>query len=218
MAVANFIFIFNYCYFQRIEDSKRKKNPIEKIICKVYEKMYHICYGWMHYCCLIVGHIPSNHIRHFLYRYVFLMDIQKDTCISGGCEFRSPWNIHIRKAVIQEKCILDGRGSIYIDDDVVFGSGVHVWTQEHDVNDPYFRVLEHNSQPVVIKKRAWICSDSTILPGVLIEEGAVLASRAVATKNCESFGVYAGIPAKKIGLRNCKLLYELTGKPHWHFY
>ena len=127
------------------------------------------------------------------------MDIKENTCISGGCEFRSPWNIHLKKCVIQANCILDGRSSIYVDDNVVFGTGVHIWTQEHDVNDPLFRVLEKNSQPVIINNRAWICSDSTILPGVIIGEGVVLASRAVATKNCEAYGIYAGLPAKRIG-------------------
>lgn len=146
------------------------------------------------------------------------MDMDKKACISGGCEIRSPWNVHLKKCVIQANCILDGRSSIYVGDNVVFGTGVHVWTQEHDVNDPLFRVLENNSQPVIIMDRAWICSDSTILPGVIVGEGAVLASRAVATKNCEAYGIYAGLPAKKINERNHNLEYELTGKPHWHFY
>ena len=38
------------------------------------------------------------------------------------------------------------------------------------------------------------------------------------TKNCEAFGIYGGVPAKKIGTRTNKLEYQLNGKPTWHFY
>lgn len=93
-----------------------------------------------------------------------------------------------------------------------------IWTEEHDVNDKRFRVLEKNAQPVVIEKNAWICSDSTILPGVHIEEGCVLASKGCATKDCAAFGIFGGVPAKKIGDRNNEIDYELSGKSFYHFW
>ena len=146
------------------------------------------------------------------------MKITKRTVIYGGCEIRSPWNIKADNCVISTYCILDGRRGITIGDNVVFGGGVHIWTEEHDVNDPLFAVNFDNAQPVVIENHAWICSDSTILPGIHIGEGAVVATRAVVTKNCEAFGIYGGVPAKKIGTRTNKLEYQLNGKPTWHFY
>ncbi len=100
----------------------------------------------------------------------------------------------------------------------MLGSFVHIWTNEHSVDDPYFRVLAENKRPVIIEDRVWICSDSTILPGCTIHEGAVVASRACVTKDCEAYGVYGGIPARKIKERNHELKYELGGKPTWHFY
>lgn len=184
----------------------------------VYSFLEHYFYGWMRYCVILTGKIPSNRIRNLFYRVVFQMDITTKTVISGGCEFRSPWNIHANNCVIQANCILDGRSSIVIGDNVVFGTGVHIWTQEHDINDPYFRMNFENAQMVTIGERSWICSDSTLLPGVSVGVGAVVASGAVVTKNCDSFGIYAGIPAKKIGERNQDLQYVLSGKPHWHFY
>ena len=45
-----------------------------------------------------------------------------------------------------------------------------------------------------------------------------MASKAVVTKNIESFSINAGIPAKKIKDRNTDLKYELSGKPTWYFY
>lgn len=62
-----------------------------------------------------------------------------------------------------------------------------------------------------------MCSDSTILPGVKIGEGAVIAAKALVCKNCEPYGIYGGVPTKKISDRTRNLTYVLSGKPHWHF-
>lgn len=178
----------------------------------------HFMYGWMRYSIIITGKIPSYFFRNFLYRVVYNMQIAKKTVIAGGCEIRSPWNFKAGRCIIMNNCVLDARAGITIDDEVVLGQGVHIWTEEHDVDSPGFKVTESTRGNVSINKRAWICSDSTILPSIEIGEGAVLASRACATKDLESFGVYAGIPAKRIKERNKELDYMLPGRPHWSFY
>ncbi len=47
----------------------------------------------------------------------------------------------------------------------------------------------------------WIGANCTILDGVTIGDGAIIAAGAVVTKDVESFGIYGGIPAKKIKKR-----------------
>lgn len=199
-------------------NKESNRSGLKHILGKMYAYWNHYLYGWMRYCIILTGKIPSTHIRNWRYRFIFNMKITKRTVIYGGCEIRSPWNIKADNCVISTYCILDGRRGITIGDNVVFGGGVHIWTEEHDVNDPFFAVNFDNAQPVVIENHAWICSDSTILPGIHIGEGAVVATRAVVTKNCEAFGIYGGVPAKKIGTRTNKLEYQLNGKPTWHFY
>ena len=226
--IVNNVFLAIYCRLARMAEFYATPNALNRyswvkrkyisVIKYFYFHTYSFIYGWMRYCSLIVGIIPSNYVRKCFYKYIFAMKLTKKTVISGGCEFRSPWNIQLGNCVIQEKCLLDGRSGIVIGDNVVFGVGVHIWTQEHDVNDAYFAVNAEHSQSVIIKDYAWICSDSSILPGVVVEEGAVLASKALATKKCEAYGVYAGVPAKRISERNRDLKYVLSGKPHWHFY
>lgn len=238
LAVLNLFFQAIYCRFEKtmeqrmgvkqkqISESKKsmekkevnKKFTVKHMLGKFYWWSYHYLYGLMRYSIIMTGKIPSFRVRKFLYRYVFCMDITKKTIIYGGCEFRTPWNIHMGNCVVSVGCIFDGRNGIFVSDNVVFGSGVHIWTEEHSINDELFRVLDENRQPVVIKDRAWICSDSTLLPGVVVGKGAVVASRACVTKNCNEYTVYGGVPAKKIGERNKNVSYELNGKPHWHFY
>ncbi len=201
-----------------VRDSVRKSSGMKSVVSKIYYACNPYLYGLMRYECLLAGKIPSGRIRRLLYKYVFNMHITRKTVIYGGSEFRSPWNIRMSNTVVSNNCIFDGRNGITIGKSVVFGGGVHIWTEEHSVNDPLFRVMPENKRGVVIGDHAWICSDSTLLPGVHIGEGAVVASRACVTKDCEPYGIYAGIPAKKIGERNRNLEYELDGKTTWHFY
>lgn len=233
----NFGFLAVYCRIQRKADcvlkttqegtgqestdkgtNSAKRSGFLIFLKKVYWEIMPYAYGWMRYNIIQVGKIPSHRIRNLLMRYVFCMNITQNTVIYGGCEIRSPWNIKADRCVISTYCILDGRNGIEFGQDVVLGSGVHIWTEEHSVNDPEFRVLEENRKPVTIGSRAWICSDSTLLPGVHVGEGAVIASRAVLTKDAEPYCVYGGVPAKKLHSRNENLTYQLNGKPTWHFY
>ena len=45
----------------------------------------------------------------------------------------------------------------------------------------------------------WIGANATIIAGVTIGHGTIIAANAVLTKDAEPFSVYAGIPAKKVG-------------------
>lgn len=54
------------------------------------------------------------------------------------------------------------------------------------------------SAPVVIGNAVWIGGNSTILKGVTIGDGSIIARGAVVTKDVESFTVVAGNPAKMV--------------------
>lgn len=118
------------------------------------------------------------------------------------------------KAIRDEKRIeskLDGRNGIFIGKNVNLSTGVWIWTEQHDINDPHFYSNETGGA-VIVQDRVWISSRVTVLPKTKIYEGAVVAAGAVVTKNCEAYTIYGGIPAKKIGERSKKLFYEFTGR------
>ena len=52
--------------------------------------------------------------------------------------------------------------------------------------------------PVIIGNNVWIGDKATILPGVSIGDGAVIAANAVVTKNVSAYSVVGGNPAKVI--------------------
>jgi acetyltransferase-like isoleucine patch superfamily enzyme len=102
---------------------------------------------------------------------------------------------------------MDGREGITIGRNVNLSSEVALWTLQHDYNSPTFAT---SGGPIVIGDRAWISFRATILPGVTIGEGAVVAANSVVTKDVAPFTVVGGIPAKKIGERSRDLSYNWT--------
>ncbi|CCX59786.1 putative uncharacterized protein [Blautia hydrogenotrophica CAG:147] len=204
--------------FDNFNDGKKKRNPIKRILSTVRMQCDPYLYGLSRYISICIGKIPSHRIRHFMLKNVLLMQIHPDAIIYGGFEIRSPWNIKLGRVVVGVNALLDGRNGIIMEDDVCLAQEVTIFTEQHDLNDEYFRCNQKGGT-VLIKRHAWISSRTTILPKTTIEEGAVLASGAVATKNLLAFGVYGGIPAKKISERNNNLNYELGRvNSFWHFY
>ena len=53
----------------------------------------------------------------------------------------------------------------------------------------------------VIGNDVWIGHDATIMPGVTIDDGAIIATKAVVTKNVEPYTIVGGNPAKPIKKR-----------------
>ena len=101
--------------------------------------------------------------------------------------------------------MIDGRGEVTIGDNVDIAQEVNIWTEQHDYNSPSYEAID---KPVVIEDYAWVASRATILPGVTIGRGAVVASCAVVTKDVPPLAIVAGVPAKIIGTREDVLLYK----------
>ena len=109
---------------------------------------------------------------------------------------------------------MDARGGLEIGRDVNLSSEVRIWTGQHNMQDAFF---SYESAKVTIGDRSWISSNTIILPGVAIGEGAVICAGAVVTKNCGKYGIYAGVPAKRIGTRNQELKYHFNEGTIWFY-
>lgn len=111
-----------------------------------------------------------------------------------------PSNILIGKTShINSGCILDGRGGICIGDNVSISFRTNLITGSHRVNSSSF---EYFTKKIVIEDNVWIGINSTILPGVVIGKGAIVAACSVVTKDIPPMAIVAGIPAKIIGYRD----------------
>lgn len=106
-------------------------------------------------------------------------------------------NIQLGKNVfINAGCKFQDQGGIYIGDDVLIGHNVVMATLNHDENPEKRANLI--AAPINIGDKVWIGSNATILPGVTIGDGAIIAAGAVVTKDVEEKSIVAGVPAKFI--------------------
>jgi acetyltransferase-like isoleucine patch superfamily enzyme len=154
-----------------------------------------------------VARLPIRRLRHTFYRGLG-MQLPPSACIHRGLEVRSASNVEIGPgSVIGFDAILDGRSGIKIGRQVNLSSGVAIWTLQHDHRDPQFGVY---GAPVVIGDRAWLSYRATVLPGVTVGEGAVVAAGAVVTKDVAPYAIVGGVPARVIGERSRDLSYDLT--------
>jgi acetyltransferase-like isoleucine patch superfamily enzyme len=159
------------------------------------------------------GKLPSQRLRHWIYRRIYGLKLGQDSVIFNSCELRDPHRISVGDFTsIGDHCILDGRGGLTIGNSVNLSTGVWIWTMQHKVNDPDFGC---ESAPVVIEDYAWVSCRTVLLPGVRIGKGAVVAAGAVVTKNVEPYAVVGGVPAKKIGERSHDLRYQLKSGMHF---
>ena len=103
-------------------------------------------------------------------------------------------NIHIGKQVfINMGCKFQDQGGIYIGDGALIGHNVVLATLNH-AKSPKDRGTMIPA-PIHIGKHVWIGSNSTILPGVTIGDGAIVAAGAVVSKDVPENAIVGGVPA-----------------------
>lgn len=103
-------------------------------------------------------------------------------------------NIHVGKNVfINMGCKFQDQGGIYIGDGTLIGHNVVLATLNHakSPNDRGTMV----PAPIHIGKHVWIGSNATVLPGVTIGDGAIVAAGAVVTRDVPENTIVGGVPA-----------------------
>ncbi len=95
-------------------------------------------------------------------------------------------------------CQFDEFGSITVGAGTEFATEVFVNTSTHEIGPPEHRVGRRIVKAVVIGRGCWIGTRATVMPGVTIGDGCVIAAGAVVVRDCEPNGLYGGVPARRI--------------------
>ena len=164
-------------------------------------------------CCRI-KQIITNRIRVFKVKKTVLKcgshlyiggycQLSKSTTIGDFCNFNG--------------IIVQGVGNLTIGN--YFHSGIEcmVITSNHNYEGDAIPYDEHHiSKPVIIEDFVWLGNRVTILGGVTIGEGAVVAAGAVVTKDVPRCAIVGGNPARIIKYRNIDHFDRLKREGKYH--
>jgi len=104
---------------------------------------------------------------------------------------------------IAQNCFIQVRGEVIIGNNVIFGPGVSVFSENHKFSDPDIPIVEQGEKRkgVVIEDNVWIASGATILDGVHIGNNSIVAAGSVVNKNVPPYAIVGGVPAKILKFR-----------------
>lgn len=106
-------------------------------------------------------------------------------------------NIKIGKDVfVNSGCCFQDQGGVTLGDGCLVGHNVVFATLDHDKRPG--RRGDMTAAPIVVGKDVWIGAHATILKGVTIGDGAIVAAGAVVTRDVPPNTIAAGVPARVV--------------------
>nr|WP_298898264.1 acyltransferase [uncultured Altererythrobacter sp.] len=133
-----------------------------------------------------------------------------DYCVLSAGEGGIEIGNHVHIAV---GATLIGAGAISICDFANISSRVSIYSSSDDysgatltnptVPEEYKNVLH---APVFLGRHVLIGSGAVVLPGVRLGEGVAVGALSLVNRDCAEFGIYAGVPAKRVKEREKRLL------------
>ena len=155
---------------------------------------------------LIAVHLPASHqkwsfgakrLRAFCARHMLTscgenVNVERHARFGRGVTLGDRSGIGINASIGEQT---------HIGSDVMMGPDCVIYTRNHRFDRLDIPMREQGYgpvEPVVIGDDCWIGGRVTILPGVHIGNGAVIAAGAVVTKDVPPYAVVGGVPAKII--------------------
>ncbi len=155
---------------------------------------------------LLLKPVP-NHVggraRSFVLRLCGFSNVAPTAIINGLPQIAGIGDVK-RRLVIQDvafinvDCYFDLNAGIVIGKQAGLGQEVMVLTSTHYIRKSLPRIGYHINKPVTIEEGAWIGARATLLPGVTVGAGAIVAAGAVVSKDVPPNAMVGGVPAKLI--------------------
>ena len=110
------------------------------------------------------------------------------------------------------ECGIDG-SSIIVGEDCMFSSGIHARTHDHhSIVDMDTGASINPPGDIIFEPHVWVGQDAVIMKNVRVGFGAVIATRAVVTRDVPRQSIVGGVPAKGTQVK-CRLGTTARGWP-----
>ena len=143
----------------------------------------------------------GNRVRPRLLRLAGF-DIGPEVAVYGRLRIEADAGIDMRRNVrigpgchLNGDCRIDASAPVELVGQVGVGHEVLFLTNGHEIGDDHQRGGESFTSGIRIEEGVWIGARATILPGVTIGRGAVVAAGSVVTKDVPPDTMVAGVPA-----------------------
>ena len=142
--------------------------------------------------------LPFSFFKVFILR-IFGANIGKYIVIKPSVNIKYPWKLKLGNNVwIGENVWIDNLDKVDIGNNVCISQGAFLLCGNHNYNKESFDLI---IKPIIVEDGVWIGANSLVLPGVIAENHAVLSAGSIVSQNLDSYGIYKGNPAIKIGVR-----------------
>lgn len=107
------------------------------------------------------------------------------------------------RSLCGEFCVFGVNDNIRIGKDVIIAPCVTIRDTDHgfDRTDIPIRQQKIQTSPVIVEDDVWIGHGASILKGVTIGKGSIVAAGSVVTKDVPAYSIVGGVPAKIIKSR-----------------
>ena len=117
-------------------------------------------------------------------------------CIYPGARIWAPWNLVCEDMVaIADEAIIYNPSLVVLGSHCIVSQQAYLCGASHDYDSPSFNLI---SAPIRLERYSWVCARATVQMGVTMKEGSVLGLGGVATRDLDPWGIYVGIPARKV--------------------
>ncbi|MEP0072977.1 MAG: sugar O-acetyltransferase [Marinomonas sp.] len=140
-------------------------------------------------CAKFNAHPSKGNLRHITRLFAQLGSV----VIEPGfqCDYGS--QIHLGENVyINFHCVFLDSAAIHIGDNVLIGPGAHFYTVDHPREAELRLTGACSAKPITIGNNVWIGGGAKILPGITIQDNAIIGANAVVTRDVKQNERFVG--------------------------
>lgn len=159
-----------------------------------------LLYSWLirFIFCFLPDEPRIMRLRGFFYG-IFMPKVGRDFQVSGTAIIKSLENLYVGENVYLAPNVIVNAGSdIYLESEVMIGFNSVLVAGNHTLINGSYRFGESQKAPIKIGFGSWVGANCTILPGVTIGCGTLIAANSAVVKSCSQNCIYGGVPAIKI--------------------
>lgn len=93
---------------------------------------------------------------------------------------------------------INGTGGLRFGNDVIISPNTIIATTKHQYLNGKISNIKSDNAPIDVGDGTWIAGNCTVILGVSIGKGNIIAAGSVVTKDTNDYGLYAGAPVKLI--------------------